>query len=191
MLDKLKSKLMPKQKQFRTSCMCGCGSTSSSTIAAHRKQITRRTNLDSLDAARSVSGLTRFSTSHLASSKHLSRQKPREPTQPAEDRTPEDPMEVDHPLASDSSSSPLTHVWAGRAGQHQREDEDLVSEPESPELSGDEDEVKNDGNQDADEPEFLTDDEEPPTHVEIPARNRLTADFQLHATRAGMLLVSC
>ena len=110
------------------------------------------------------------------------------------DPAPEDPMEVDLPGTSGSSSrehpSPLTRVWAARASRREREDKDLVPEPDSPELSEDEDEVEGDGSLDADEPNFLTDDEEPaPVHVEIPARERLTADFQLRATKAGALLI--
>jgi len=193
MLDKLKSKLKPKTKQSHAACLCGCGSKSSSTIATHRKQIARRTNLDSLNVARSVSGLTRPSTSHPIYSKHLSRQRPSDSVQPIEDYAPEDPMDVDLPPASGPSSSrppPLTHVWAGRASRHGREDEDLVSEPGSPESSEDEDEAENNGKQKTDDPELLTDDEASPTHVEISAREQLTADFQLRAAQAGMSLIT-
>lgn len=97
-------------------------------------------------------------------------------------------MEVDHPQASGSSgpSPPLTHVWANHRSWRGCEDEDLVSEPGSPEQSEDEDEVENDGNPDPDEPKFLSDDEEPLAHVEISARDQLTAGFQLHSARAGM-----
>ena len=68
----------------------------------------------------------------------------------------------------------------------------MLSEPGSPELSGDEDNVEGEDN--SDEPAFLTGDEWMPeddglpAHVEILARDQLTADFQLHAARAGTLL---
>jgi hypothetical protein len=113
--------------------------------------------------------------------------------QPVEDYAPEDLMDVDLPPASGPSSSrppsPLTRVWAGHASQCGCEDEDLVSEPGSPEPSEDKDEAEDDGTQDIDDPELLTDDEEPPTHVEISAREQLTADFQLCVLRAGMSLI--
>ena len=102
-------------------------------------------------------------------------------------------MDVDLPPASGPSSSgppPLTRVWAGCASRHGREDEDLVSEPGSPELSEDGDEAENNREQNANDPEFLTDDEVSPTHVEISAREQLTADFQLRAARAGMSLIT-
>ena len=101
-------------------------------------------------------------------------------------------MEVDDLQASGSSDPPplLTRVWAGRASRREREDEDLVSEPDSPESSEDEDEAENNGNLDPDEPEFLSDDEEPRIHVEISAAERLTAGFRLHAARAGMSLAT-
>ena len=86
--------------------------------------------------------------------------------------------------------SPLTCVRADRTGRREREDEDLVPEPGSPEPSEDEDEAENDGNLDPDEPELLSDDEEPRVHVEIPATEQLTAGFQLRATRAGMSLIN-
>lgn len=117
--------------------------------------------------------------------------------QPIKDTTNtlEDVMDVD-PLENRSGPSnpfPLTRVWADRGNRCGREDEDLVPEPGSPELSegGEEAEDKGGGNADG-EPEFLTDDEVTPNgrgspvHVEISARDRLTADFQLHAARAGI-----
>ena len=193
MLDQLKSKLKPKQKQSHTPCLCGCGSKLSSTIAAHRKQIMKKTNLDSLSITRSVSQLAGSSAARPIHSKHLSHQKPRDFVQPVEDNAPEDPMAVDPPPASGSSSGgppPLTRVWAGHASQCGREDEDLVSEPGLPESSADEDEAENNGRQDTGDPELLTDDDEPPVHVEISAREQLTADFQLRATRASMSLIA-
>jgi hypothetical protein len=183
MLDKLKAKLKLRAKKYRAPCLCGCGSTSPSTIASHRKLLTKKANLDSLSIARSISRVTLKRPSH---------RKPRHSVQPVENDGAEDPMEVDYTEASGSGSSdhssPLTRIWTNRASRHEREDEDLVSEPGSPESSEDEDE--NDGSLDADEPAFLTDDEEPPVHVEISARDQLTADFQLRATRAGMLLIT-
>jgi len=98
-------------------------------------------------------------------------------------------MEVDHPQAGGSGEPPLARIWADRANRREREDEDLVSEPGSPELSSkDEDEMEN-RNLGPDEPQFLSDDEEAPlVHVEISATEQLTADFQHHAARAGMSL---
>ena len=87
-------------------------------------------------------------------------------------------------------SSSLARVWADRPSRHGREDEDLLPEPGSPELSEDEEEAEGEGN--SDEPEFLADDEETPeeevspVHVEVSARDQLTADFQLRAGRAGI-----
>lgn len=97
-------------------------------------------------------------------------------------------MEVDLSPAGGPSSSPLTRVWASRESRCERADEDLVSNPGSPESSeADEDEVEGNEGLDTNEPEFLTDDEETPVHVEISARDQLTTDFQLRATEAGML----
>jgi hypothetical protein len=98
-------------------------------------------------------------------------------------------MEVDHPQASGSGepSSPLARVWANRAGRREREDEDLVSEPGSSSDNSDEEEAENNANPSPDEPGLLSDDEAPPVHVEISAAERLTAGFQLHAAKAGML----
>jgi len=147
----------------------------------------KRTNLDSLSVARSVSGLVGSSTSHL------SHRKPRGSLQPVEDYIPEDAMEVDPPLASGSGSSgppPLARVWASHASRHGREDEDLVSEPGSPEPSEDEDEVGDNRKQGTDDQELLSDDEESQIHVEISAREQLTADFQLCAMKASMSLVA-
>jgi len=102
-------------------------------------------------------------------------------------------MDVDHQQESGSGepSTPLTltHIWANRASRHEREDEDLVPDPGSPELTEDEDETEGSENLDPDEPEFLSDDEEPPTHVEISPMEQLTADFQLRAAEAGMLVL--
>jgi hypothetical protein len=72
-----------------------------------------------------------------------------------------------------------------RASRREREDEDLLSEPGSPEQSEDEDELESSGNLDPDEPVFLSDDEEQLVHTEIPAREQLNAHFQLHAAGAG------
>ena len=137
-----------------------------------------------LGVARAVSGFPRPSASHLIPPGHHSHQQP----QPVEDHGLEDQMEVDLPPAGGPSSSPLAHVWASRKSWCEHADEDLVSDPGSPELSeADEDEVEGNEGLDINEPEFLTDDEETPVHVEISARDQLTADFQLRATQAGML----
>ena len=67
-------------------------------------------------------------------------------------------MEVDPLQASRSNNpSPLTRIWAHLASRREREDEDLVSEPGSPELSEDEGKTETNGNLDPDEPEFLSD----------------------------------
>lgn len=99
-------------------------------------------------------------------------------------------MDVDHLQASGSGqpSTPLTRIWANRAGRREREDEDLVSEPGSPEPSGGEEEDE-DGDMSADEPELLSDDEAPLVHVEISATDQLTADFQIRLAKAGRLFV--
>jgi len=100
-------------------------------------------------------------------------------------------MDVDHQQGGGSGepSTPLACIWANRASRHEREDEDLVSDPGSPELTEDEDEAEGCKTLDPDEPEFLSDDEAPPTHVEISVMEQLTADFQLRAAKAGMLLL--
>ena len=102
-------------------------------------------------------------------------------------------MNVDHPQGSGSGnpSLPLTRVWANRPSRHEREDEDLIPEPGSPELSENEDQAEGDENLDPDEPVFLSDDEEPPiAHIEISAREQLNSGFQLRAAKAGMLLAT-
>ena len=102
-------------------------------------------------------------------------------------------MNIDHPQGSGSGNPPLplTCVWANRPDRHEREDEDLVPEPASPEPSETEDGAKEDENLDPDEPVFLSDDEEPPiAHIEISAREQLKSDFQLRAAKAGMLLAA-
>ena len=101
-------------------------------------------------------------------------------------------MDVGRTQTSGSSdpSPPLTHVWANRASRCKREDEDLVSDPGSPQSSEDEDEVEVDGNLDPDEPDFLSGDEEPRVHAEIPATEQLNASFQLRAVRAGVSLTT-
>jgi hypothetical protein len=94
-------------------------------------------------------------------------------------------MEIDLVQGS-GSREPLTRMWPNRASRREREDEDLLDSPEpsSPELSEDEDGRNNE----SDEPEFTSDDERPLVHVEISATDRLTADFQAHAVKAGMSL---
>ena len=171
-----------KKKQYRAPCLCGCPSKSPATIAAHGKLFAQRANIKSLSHARAVSGLANSSAS---------RQKQRRSPRLAEEHAAEDQMEVDHLQASGSNDpSPLTRIWAHRASRREREDEDLVSEPGSPEPSEDEDENEIDGNLDPDEPELLSDSEEPRIHAEISATEQLTAGFQLHAARAGVLLAN-
>ena len=169
-----------KPKQYRTPCPCGCKSTSSSTIAAHKKEAERRAKLHALAVARSVSGLAGSSVQH-SFTKHPPCQKQGHSAPPTEERAPdhEGAMEVDLPQEG-GSGEPLAHIWADRASRREREDEDLLSEPGSPELSSeDEDETEN-GNLDCDEPVFLSDDEDPdpPVHMEISATEQLTTDFQ-------------
>ena len=97
-------------------------------------------------------------------------------------------MDVGRSQAGGSGETPLARIWADRASRRERQDEDLLSEPGSPELSSeDEDETEN-GNPDLEEPAFLSDDEspEPLVHAEISATERLTTDFQYHGARAGM-----
>lgn len=109
----------------------------------------------------------------------------------AEDITTEDAMEMDPPQAnfeSNNHSPPLTHIWANRSGRREREDEDLVSEPDPPGSSEDEDDLGGDENPEDDESDLTSDDEEPPIHAEIPATEQLTADFQVRATRASKFL---
>jgi hypothetical protein len=98
----------------------------------------------------------------------------------------------DHPQVSGSGepSTPLACVWANRTSRHEREDEDLVSEPGSPGPSGDEEEPEDDGDLSADELELLSDDEAPLVHVEISAVEQLTADFQIHSAKAGTLFTA-
>ena len=195
MLEKLRAKLTSKpkskSKKHRTPCLCGCGSTCPKTIAAHQKLLSRRANVNSLGLARSVAGLTGIR--RLVPTKHSSRRKPKKSTIPPDDQPPEDAMQIDdlltlgHDSAGPSTSAhatPLMNLDAEYTGWRGQEDEDLVSEPGSPVPSEDEDEA-GDRVLDYDEPEFLSDDEESSTHVEIPAREQLTADFQLHAAKAG------
>jgi hypothetical protein len=190
--------MLRKSKQSRAPCLCGCHSKSSSTIAAHRQYVGKQAKFDLLNTARFISGHPGPTALHPVSSKCLSRQKRASPIQPTEDaaQAAEDPMDIDPPVDGPGPSkllSPLTHVWADRADRRGREDEDLLPEPGPPELSEDEDSGNEEG-RDADEADFLTDDEvtardgDAPVHVEITARDQLTAEFQLHAARAGMFL---
>ena len=183
-----------KRKQFRAPCLCGCGKTSPSTIAAHSKELAKKAKLTSLDIARFVSGHPEPSTPSSVPSNHLARQNP---TQPIEDvdYTANGPMEVDS--VANRSSSLLDRVWAGRASQCGREDEDLVPVPGSPESSEDEEEAENDERKGfSDEPDFLSDDDEPtsirptPVHLGISARDQLTVDYQSQAARAGAFLTA-
>ena len=160
----------------------------------------RKAKLNSLRSARSISGRSNLPASRLTLLKCRSHKKPPpDPLQHAKDAT-EDPMDVDLPENGSGpgptvSSPPLTRVWADRANRHGREDEDLVPEPDSPQLSEDEEEAEDEGRGDVEEPEFLTDDERTSgsaegtlVHVEISTRDQLNADFQLHAARAGVFL---
>jgi hypothetical protein len=189
----LKGKSKQKSKQYRAPCGCGCGSTSPATIAAHGKVVTRKANINSLAIARSIARLTGSSTSRLVPTKHHSRRTANHFDPPVEDHVAgdhadEDAMDTDLLQASGCSnpSPPLTHVWASRASRREREDEDLVSEPGSPELSEEESEAGNERDPHPNEPEFLSDDEEPQVHAEISATEQLTAGFQVRATIAGM-----
>jgi hypothetical protein len=187
-------------KQPCAPCQCGCGAKSSSTIAAHRKKIEKRIKLNFLNSARSVapSRLTPLPVP-LKQPQHQTLRNPT-PTNTKSiaheigpDDTIPDPMDADPPEnhSRDRDSPPiLARVWASRGGQYRHEDVDPIPEPSSPELpSDDEDEDKE--TEDANEPIFFTDDEicndyEAPTHVEISARDQLTANFQLCCARAGM-----
>ena len=146
--------------------------------------------MNSLAVARSVSGLAAGPSSRSVPARRLSHREPR--YQPVGNYATEDPMEVDHPQASGSGepSTPLARVWANRASRREREDEDLVSEPGSPGPSGDEEEPEGDGDPSADELELLSDDEAPLVHIEISAAEQLTADFQIHSAKAGMLFTA-
>lgn len=176
--------------QYRAPCLCGCKSKSPATIASHGKRIARRAKKDDLAHARSASNLIGPSARRLAPPSHLLPRKPRQPAQLVSNDTTEDPMDVDHPQAGASHDPPppISHVWVDRPSRREREDEDLVPEPGSPESSENEDGPEGDENQDPDEPDFLSDEEPPLVHVEIPAREQLNADFQLYAAKAGMLL---
>ena len=188
MVNTLAAKVKAKSAKYRAPCLCGCGSKSPSTIAAHGKAIMKAAKMKALSAARSVSSPATSSAHHSAPTKH---RKSRHPTGLPENHAPEDPMEVDLPQGSGSGEplNPLVRIWVNRAGRREREDEDLVSDPGSPELSDNDDEAEGNGNADPDEPEFLTDDEGPPIHVQISATEQLSADFQLHAAKAGMSLL--
>ena len=192
MVRKPKAGAKSKTKKYRAPCGCGCGSTSSSTISAHRKEAEQRARIESLSVARSVSGLAGSSTYQPTPAKHPSLRRKRGcSTPPAnDDGAPdhEDAMEVDHPQAGGSGDPPLARIWADRASRREREDEDLLSEPGSPEISSEDEDEIGSGNLDPDEPVFLSDDEDtdPLVHVEISATEQLTADFQYRAAKAGM-----
>ena len=186
----------PKSKQYRAPCLCGCDSTSPTTIAAHGKMLRRRAKLRLSGSAQFVPSHDNSSTSHILippSHRNLT-----SPVQPEGDTSYsiEDPMDMDPPAnesGPSTSSSSLACVWADRAGRPGREDEDLVPEPGSPELSEDEGGAEGEG---SDECEFLTDEEETldsnisAVHVEISPEGLLTTDFQLCATRAGTFLAA-
>lgn len=203
MFNTLKSKLQKKSKQPRAPCLCGCGATSPTTISHHRKKLEKKARLTSLNVARLVSGNPTPSTSRSLPSTHLSHQEAQDQAvRPMDDTSPaaEDQMDIDQSSVDRSHpggpSSNLRHVWAGRTSRRERQDEDLISEPGSPEPS--EDEGENDatdhGGGSVTDTDFFTDDEteptanceNPPAHVEISARDQLTTDFRLHAARAGV-----
>lgn len=188
-----------KSRQSRAPCLCGCKATSPTTIAAHRKALERRARLDSLSSARFVSNHPQLSASCLISSKHLSQRQPTDPVQSAEEATcaTDDLMDVDPPASGprpSETSSTLARVWANRAKRPEREDEDLLSEPGSPEPSENGEDVESEGRGNIDEHEFLSDDEGTyrdegtPVHAEISVRSQLTTNIQLHAARAGAFL---
>ena len=62
-------------------------------------------------------------------------------------------------------------MLVGWANQNCHEDEDLLPEPGSPELSEDEEVERDEGGGDIDEPGFLSEEDEVPTHVEISVRD--------------------
>ena len=173
-----------KSKQTRAPCLCGCSATSSSTIAAHQKEFAKKAKLRSLKVAHAAIP----AVPSVASRRHSHQEQAvstGEGDQGGADHGVEDLMEVDPPVHEPPRipSSGINRVWAGRPNQPGREDEDLVSEPGSPEVSEDED--TQDGEMgDGDELGYLTDDDEC-AHVEISARDRLTANYQLSAARAG------
>jgi hypothetical protein len=186
-------------KKRRARCICGCGSTTASTIAEHKRINAQGKNINSLNLARSIAGLTGALTPRLIPTKKSTHRKRGVPRQPVEEQISEVPMDVDLPQATGSDSAqtsanpePLTLVWDNRASRQERQDEDLVDEPSSPELSEDEGVAENSGGPDPDEPEFLSDDEDlsvdggQPACVEISASDQLNADFQLRAVEAGM-----
>ena len=170
------------KKQYRAPCLCGCGSRCPATIAAHGKALMKKRKLDALAHARScLTGLSRQNPG--PSSQNIEDYTIEYP--PVEGTTAEHMMVVDPP--PDDPSPPLTHVWTNRAGRHEREDEDLVPEPDLPGSSEDEDEPENGEDPEEDEPNLISDDDEPPMiHAEIPATEQLTAEFQARAAKASM-----
>jgi hypothetical protein len=194
MLNGLKKKVKAKLKYKCAPCPCGCGSTSSSTIADHKKHFIKAANADALRAARSISGPTSSSTPGPATTDHASHRKLPRSMQSAKDPTPDDSVEMDLVQASGLGSSeptvPAIRLWPNRASRRERRDEDLVDSPgpSSPQQS--EDEAENNGNNDSDEPEFMSDDEGPVrAHVGISVTEQLTADFQARTVKAGASLV--
>src|ERR1700743_1297752 len=94
----------PKSKQYRAPCLCGCDSTSPTTIAAHGKMLRRRAKLRLLGNAQFVPSHDNSSTSHILippSHRNLT-----PPVQPEGDTSYsiEDPMDIDPP-ANESGSS--------------------------------------------------------------------------------------
>jgi len=200
MLNKRKSKLHPKSKQTRAPCLCGCGATSPSTIAAHRKEFAREAKIRSLNTARAAVPTVSLVTPRRRSGQEPAVPLPSAPTGEGEHEnvgpSTEDLMDVDpdpprlhEPSEIPRSRSPINRVWTSRVDRPGREDEDLVSDPGSPEVSEDED--GEDGEmRSGEEPAFLTDDEDQGVaRVEISARDRLTANYQLSAARAGMFFI--
>ena len=183
-----------KSKQYRAPCLCGCDSTLPTTIAAHGKMLRRRAKLRLLGSAQFVPSHDNSSTSHILIPPLHRNLTP--PVQPEGDTSYsiEDPMDMDPPAnesGPSTSSSSLARVWADRAGRPGHEDEDLVPEPGSPELSEDEGGAEGEG---SDEREFLTDEEETLdsniSAVHVAPEGLLTTDFRLCATRAGTFLTA-
>ena len=171
----------PGPKQYCASCLCGCGSTASSTIAAHGKELKRRARLYLLGGTWFVSSHGSSSTAYLQMPPPTHR-KPTAPVQPDGDASYSigEPMDTDPPAngsgPNTSSSSPLTRVWADQAGHPSHEDKDLLPEPGPPKLLEDEGGDEDEG---SDKPEFLANKEETPdsngstVHVEVSLRGLL------------------
>ena len=193
--------VMVKDKRAKRTCLCGCGSTSSSTKARHNRATERpilRKTLDLAHAMARISPKDQVSPPLPGPSNAAGSSRSHLPLAP--DLTTHmdvDENEVQGSLGRPTSptTSPqtppdiLSRVWTNREGRVERQDENLFSRSPSP-LPGS---LESGGGQGLNDDEVELSDlsseseeEEPQTSVHLTATRQLDTEFELQAARAGM-----